>query len=632
MNWLPPPDEFRARLAAIQGSADPHERLQGLWALANTQLSFLETLQVDAALAKTEHVSDTRFDSLRLAILTGSTMDHLLPSIRVAGLRRGLRIITYAAGYRQYRQELIEPTSQLHEFRPDAILLSLVAQEFIGATPISAAPDEAERLIGATVQDLRGMWKRARDELRALVIQQSFLDVEAPLFGGLDALIPGAPARLIARLNATLCDAAFKDRVLWLDIARASAREGLDTWFDVVRWLQAKMEIGPAAATLYGDLVARLLAAARGKSKKCLVLDLDNTLWGGVIGDDGIEGIVLGHDSGVGEAHLALQRYARALRDRGIILAICSKNDPTIAEAAIREHPEMVLKRSDFAAFAVNWNDKATNLETIADQLNIGTDSLVFVDDNPAERALVRARLPMVAVPELPADPAHFVRVIADAGYFESVSFTREDHERAAQYSASAERAHLRNAAGGIDDFLRQLEMSVDFGPVTSLNLARVTQLINKTNQFNTTTLRLTENEVAALAADPGAILLQFRLLDRFGDNGIVSVMIVVPTKDNAGVLDLLVWVMSCRVFGRQLEEEALNIVVEEARRRGARTLRAAFKPTAKNAVIKDLFAKLGFQRDETAQGTNTSSQWLLPLDDYTPRPTHIARNGQAHD
>jgi FkbH-like protein len=452
------------------------------------------------------------------------------------------------------------------------------------------------------------------------------------LFGGLDAVVPGAPARLIGRLNATLSDAAFKTGVLWLDIARASAREGLDTWFDAVRWLQAKMEIGPAAATHYGDLVARLLAAARGKSKKCLVLDLDNTLWGGVIGDDGIEGIVLGHDGSVGEAHLALQRYAKTLMDRGIILAVCSKNDPAIAEAAVHEHPEMVLKRSDFAAFVVNWNDKATNLETIADQLNIGTDSLVFVDDNPAERALVRARLPMVAVPELPADPAHFVRAIAGAGYFESVSFTREDHERAAQYSANTERARLQTAAGGMDDFLRQLDMSVDFGPVASLNLARVTQLINKTNQFNTTTVRLTENEVAALAADPGAILLQFRLLDRFGDNGIVSVVVVVPAKDNAGVLDLLVWVMSCRVFGRQLEEEALNIVVEEARRRGARTLRAAFKATAKNAVIKDLFAKLGFQRDETAEGTSTSSQWLLSLADYIPRPTHIARNRPTDD
>ena len=632
MNWLPPPDEFRARLAAIQGSGTARDRLEELSGLANMQLSFLETMQVDAALSKTGQVADSGVDNLRLAVLAGSTIDHLLPSIRVAGLRRGLRIETYAAGYRQYRQELIEPASQLYEFRPDAVLFSLVAKEFIGATPIAASPDEADRLIDATVQDLRGLWKRARDELRTFVIQQSFLDVEVPLFGGLDAVVPAAPARLIARLNAALADAAYEDSVLWLDIARASARDGLDTWFDVVRWLQAKMEIGPPAAMIYGDLVARLIAAARGKSKKCLVLDLDNTLWGGVIGDDGIEGIVLGHDSGVGEAHLALQRYAKTLMDRGVILAVCSRNDPAIVEAAFRDHPEMVLKRSDFAAFAANWNDKVTNLETIADQLNIGLDSLVFVDDNPAERAHVRASLPMVAVPELPADPAHFVRRIAEAGYFEAVSFTREDHERARQYSANKNRASLRNAAGGMDAFLQQLGMSVDFGPVTSLNIARATQLINKTNQFNTTTIRLSESEVAALAAVPGSILLQFRLIDKFGDNGIVSVMIVVPAEGEAGVLDMVIWVMSCRVFGRQLEEEALNIVVEAARRRGARTLRATFKATAKNAVIKDLFAKLGFLHSDTAEKTDASSQWFLMLADYIPRPTRIARNEQAHD
>ena len=629
MKWLPPSHEFGARIAAVHRNGNAHERLEELASLANANLSFLEIMQVDAALSKTVQTAHSSLDNLRLAVLAGSTVDHLLPSIRVAGLRRGLRIETCATGYRQYRHELVEPGSQLHERRPDVVLFSLVAEEFVGATPIATSADEADQVIDAAVQDLRGMWQRAQDNWQALVVQQSFLDVELPVFGGLDAVVPGAPARLVARLNAALADAAFKEGVLWLDIARASARDGLDAWFDAARWLQAKMEIAPQAAMPYGDLLVRVIAAARGKSKKCLVLDLDNTLWGGVVGDDGIEGIVLGQGSGLGEAHLALQRYAKKLKDRGVILAVCSKNDPAIAEAAFRDHPEMLLQWSDFSAFAVNWEDKATNLATIADQLNIGLDSLVFVDDNPAERAHVRARLPMVAVPELPQDPAYFVRCIAEAGYFEAVSFTKEDHARAGLYSANRQRESLRKTARGMDTFLQQLEMYVDSGPVTSLNIARVTQLINKTNQFNTTTTRLNENEVAALGSIPGSILRQFRLVDKFGDNGIVGAMIVVPWQGEAGVLDVVNWVMSCRVFGRQLEEESLNILVEAARHSGAQKLRAVYKPTAKNAVIKDLFARLGFAR--SSQEIEPSSQWFLSLPDYVPRQTWIMRREPTH-
>jgi len=630
MKWLPPPHEFHARLTAIQAIDKPHYRLRELAALATANLSFLETLQIDAALAQTAQVADSGFDKVRLAVLAGSTMDHLLPSIRVAGLRRGLCIETYAAGYRQYRQELLAQTAGLRDFKPDVVLFNLVASEFIGATPITASSEESDHLVEAIAQDLQSMWNLVKDELGATVVHQSFLDTEPALFGGLDVIVPGAPARLVTRLNSTLADIAFRQGVLWLDVNRASARYGQDAWFDVGRWLQAKMEIAPQVAPLYGDLVARLIAVARGKSKKCLVLDLDNTLWGGVIGDDGIEGIILGNGTGVGEAHLALQRYAKTLKDRGVILAVCSKNDPSIAETALRTHPEMLLKHSDFAAFAVNWNDKPSNLQAIAHRLNIGLESLVFVDDNPAERAHVRATLPMVAVPELPDDPAHFVRCIADAGYFESVSFTKEDAERADQYTANKKRDALQSAAGGIDDFLQRLEMFVEYGPVTSLNIARVTQLINKTNQFNTTTVRLAENDVSAFAALPGSIVLQFRLIDRFGDNGLVSVMIVAPATSGAGTLDLINWVMSCRVFGRQLEEEALNILVRAARINGAQTLRAAFKPTDKNAVIRDLFARLGFARDAMAEKPDGASEWVLALDNYVPRRTWIAHRENA--
>ena len=245
------------------------------------------------------------------------------------------------------------------------------------------------------------MAERTRS-FNATIIQQTFLDVTESVFGSYDRLVPGAPARVIKLLNDQLSRAAAQDGVLLLDVARASERDGIDAWFDTGSWLHGKLEIAPEAAPLCGDMIARIVAAQRGLSKKCLVFDLDNTLWGGVIGDDGLEGLVLGEGSAVGEAHLALQRYAKQLKERGVILAVCSKNDPAIAEAAFNEHPEMLLKRSDISAFVANWNDKAENLKAIAARLNIGLDSLVFVDDNPVERARIRQGLPLVAVPNCP--------------------------------------------------------------------------------------------------------------------------------------------------------------------------------------------------------------------------------------
>ena len=376
---------------------------------------------------------------------------------------------------------------------------------------------------------------------------------------------------------------------------------------------------------MYGELVARLVAAQRGLSKKCLVLDLDNTVWGGVIGDDGLEGIVLGEGSAAGEAHLALQRYAKQINERGIILAVCSKNDPAIADAAFRDHPEMVLERSDIAAFVANWDDKARNLQVIAEKLNIGIDSLVFVDDNPVERARIRESLPMVAVPELPDDIAFYVPRLAEAGYFEAVAFTTDDRIRAEQYAANAEREALLGSSQSMEEFLRGLNMEVAYGPFAPVNLARVTQLINKTNQFNTTTRRYLAEEVTRLAAAHDPMTLQFRLMDRYGDNGIVSAMILRPNGEE-GVLEIDNWVMSCRVFGRELEFEAMNIAVEAARQRGARALRADYVPTKKNAVIRELFASLGFDRIEEAAPENGSSQWHLSLETYAARDTSISR------
>jgi len=624
MHWLHRPADFRQSLKSALATAQPAERLQQLAALAQHRIGFVETIQLDNALKSvaTGEQAGIGFTRIRLAILSSSTIDHLLPAIRVAGLRRRQLIEVHAGQFGQYRQELMDPASALHAFRPELILLSLTPHDAIAGVPLTASAEHAKQAITAAIADLRELWRRARDDFGATVIQQSYLDVTEQVFGSYDRLVPGAPARLVADLNDLLAEAASQSGVLLLDVARSSARDGIDAWFDIARWLQGKIEIAPQAAPLYGDLVGRLIAAQRGLSKKCLVLDLDNTIWGGVIGDVGLEGIVLGEGSAAGEAHHALQRYARSLKERGIILAVCSKNEAAIAESAFRDHPEMILQRKDIAAFMVNWTDKATNLESIAAQLNIGLDSLVFVDDNPAERARVRESLPMVAVPELPEDPAGYVRCIADA-------FTEEDRQRVGQYAANIDREALRSTFQSMDDFLRGLDMSLTFGPVTPVELSRVTQLINKTNQFNTTTRRYTAEEIAALAEAPQNITLQLRLADRFGDNGLVSVMILCQNHDDPKVFDIVNWVMSCRVFGRQLEHETMNIAVESARARGAHGLRADLIATAKNGVIKDLYGGLGFSPvpGQTAAGT---SRWKVDLAAYTALPTFISRRATA--
>jgi FkbH-like protein len=630
MSWLPVAPDFRADLGVALESRDPTDRLERLAFLAQHRLGHLETLQLDLALGRLTLEPGPSFTVARLAILASSTVNHLSPAIRVAGLRRRLMIDVHIGAYSQYRQDVLDPHSPLHQFAPHFVLFSISARDTIAGVPLTATTAEVDETIARSIQELRLLWQKARENFNATIIQQTFLDITEPIFGSYDRLVPGAPAQVITQLNNQLSKAAAHDSVLLLDVARASERDGIGAWFDTGNWLHGKLEIAPQAAILYGDILARVVAAQRGLSKKCLVFDLDNTLWGGVIGDDGLEGLVLGEGSAVGEAHLAVQRYAKQLKERGVILAVCSKNDSAIAEAAFNDHPEMLLKRSDISAFIANWNDKAGNLKSIAAQLNIGVDSLVFVDDNPVERARIRQSLPMVAVPELPKDVAHYTRCLADAGYFEAVAFTSEDRQRTAQYAANAERQSLFELSGSLDDVLRNLQMSVVFGPFAAADLVRVTQLFNKTNQFNTTTRRYSAEEVAHFAAQEQTVTLQFRLLDKYGDNGLVSAMILRPDPTELDILEIDNWVMSCRVFGRQLEFEAMNIAVEQARRRGGRTLRAAYIPTPKNGVISELYSSLGFCTLNGRTPKNGDTCWFLDLTKYIARSTHISWSVEA--
>ena len=618
LHWLPTIDDWRTRLRAFVGNPSWDEAV----ALANAKLNFVLTNALDETVRRAfpERPAAATLKPVRLAVLGSATLTHLLPAIRVAGLRRGIWVDTYENDFGQYWQELSDADSALHAFKPTTVLVSLDAYDLTAGVTAGLDAAGADAALDEVIERLRATWNLARESFRCPVIQQTALPLHFSVLGANEHRLPGSRARFVTRLNEALRRLADEDGVDLLALDDRAVRDGLMAWHDPALWHRSKQEIVPTAAPLYGDLVGRLLAAKQGRSFKCLVMDLDNTLWGGVVGDDGLEGIVIGQGSPLGEAYVAFQDYARELSRRGVILAVCSKNDEANALEPFEKHPEMVLKRPDISSFVANWSDKAGNIRAIAEELNIGLDALVFIDDNPFERNLVRRELPMVAVPEVTDDPTDYPRAIADAGFFEGLSVTDEDRERTSQYQGNKARDALKASATDLESYLRAMEMHLVWKQFDRVGLQRTVQLINKSNQFNLTTKRYTEEDVLAVMADPDAFGLQLRLLDRFGDNGIIAIIIGRLREDRDLYIDT--WLMSCRVLGRQVEPTTLNLIAQEAQKLGARRLVGEYIPTKKNGMVKEHYAKLGFtvmQREENGGNLN-----ILDLAGYTPVPTFI--------
>ncbi len=609
--WLrEPPADFRAQLKTLRGDlggisveerlhelATARLDLNQLGALASTVAAYLATRPAAGPLARA-----------RIGLIGSGTLTLVEPAIVASALRHRVLATVVGGDYGSAVRDAIDPASA---FRAAGLDLAMIALDHrtLGLDRPHLAPGAAEAAVAAAAQTMSAMIDGLAAAAAGGVLVATVVAPPEPLFGSLDAVEPGSVAAQVAAFNAQLIDWAGAKRIVLVDVARLAATVGTDRWHDAGQWNAAKLPFDPDLIPLYADFVARTVAALRGTTRKCLVLDLDNTLWGGVIGDDGVDGIALGQGSARGEAFLAVQQTALALRERGIILAVCSKNDDDVARTPFRDHPDMALRESDIAAFVANWGDKATNLRAIAAALNIGIDALVFLDDNPVERAQVRRELPMVAVPELPADPALYPRTLLAGGWFEAVAFAQEDRQRADQYRANAERA----AFAGTSDmagYLASLEMVADFRPFDAVNRARIAQLINKSNQFNLTTRRYTEAQVAALEADTGKVTIQARLTDRFGDNGMISVVIVDTAK-----WEIDTWLMSCRVLGRRMEEAVLAQIVAAARRGGATALTGRYIPSAKNKMVADHYGKLGFARAGGDDGGETT--WRLDLGGY---------------
>ena len=610
LGWLErPADDWRATLKALC-TADGPVAGGDLLALARVALNIDQLIQLDRAVGKIgERLDAKRLTPLRVALMVDGTTDYLAPALRASGLRHGLSIETYAPDFGQALAEAMHPDGPLAAFKPE---VALVASDYRSLGLAMPQMEGDASAISAAVQKL-GQIAAGVARLGATPMLQTVPAPADPWLGHLDAGRAGSPTGQVAAVNARLREIAAKHGAPIFDADALAASVGRDAWQDDAYWHRAKLAFSPDLVPLWADHAARILGALRGKSRKCLVLDLDNTLWGGVIGDDGLDGIRLGQGSADGEAYLAIQRYALDLKKRGVVLAVVSKNEDDAARKPFREHPEMLLKEDDIAVFIANWTDKASNIAHVAKVLNIGTDALAFLDDNPAERARVRQMLPEVAVPEVGDDPSTYPRVLAQSGLFETVALSADDAKRAAQYAENAKRAAAMEEIGDYDDYLASLDMRCDLAPFDAVGRARIAQLVNKSNQFNLTTRRYTEADIAGFETNPGVFDLQVRLTDRFGDNGMISVVMFHKGREE-WVCDT--WLMSCRVLKRRVEEAVLASVVTAAREAGAKRLVGDYQPSEKNRMVAGHFESLGFVPAGETEGGGT--RWVLDLDTYT--------------
>jgi FkbH-like protein len=626
LQWLPrPTPEFREKLKTLGHSADHLGReLQSL-ALQALDVNQLTMLARTMNKFRADGRSLDPLVPFRLAVLSNSTVDLIAPALVASAARHGIALEVVQPSYDQVAQEALTPDSKVNSSKPDAVLLALDYR----ALPLKlslADTESSSSAIEGVIAYLQMLRNGIRTNSNAVCIFQTFAPPAETLFGSLDRVLPGTLRNLVDNINRELAKSVFDAGDVLLDVAGLAETVGLGDWHDTKLWNMAKLPFSDELIPLYADHVARTVAALRGKSRKVLILDLDNTVWGGVIGDDGLEGIKVAQGDAIGEAHLAVQRLALDLRQRGIVLAVSSKNSDEVARTPFEQHPEMLLKLDHIAVFQANWNDKATNIQAIAKELSLGLDSLVFLDDNPVERGLVRKLLPQVAVPELPDEVAYYARTLSAGGYFESVTFANEDLKRAGFYQDNAKRVNLQKQVGGVDAYLASLDMTITFQPFDATGRTRIVQLINKSNQYNLTTHRYSDPEVAAAENDCEVFTLQARLADIFGDNGMISVVVCRPGE--AGVWDIDTWLMSCRVLERKVEHMVLREILKHARAAGVYKLTGTYRPTDRNKLVIEHYAKLGFTKvGEEASGL-TRWEFLVKEEELGSVPMKVVSHG----
>ena len=567
---------------------------------------------------KRDLLTQSNLTPVRVAVLGGSTTTEIKSMLELFLLAQGIQPTFYESGYNRYAEDVLFENPDLINFKPDVVYLHTTWHNVSEFPELLQPEDEVEARVRREFARFEAVWEKIHNHLGALIIQNNFDLPQLRPLGNLEASEASGRVGFLMKLNSEFAAYSRKNSHFIInDILYLSAQVGLDRWYSQTYWYNFHMAVTPTASVALAQNVAAIVKSVYGKSKKCLVLDLDNTLWGGVIGDDGVHNLILGRDNAVGEAYLDFQKYLKELRRRGVILAVCSKNDIENAKEGF-SHPDGILKLEDFSAFKANWNPKPENIREIAAELNIGLDSIVFVDDNPAERALVADQLVEVATPDVGSDVSRFAGILEAEHYFEMHKVVQDDLSRSDFYSTNVQRSAHQAAFSTYAEFLASLEMTAEIGSFSRIYLERITQLINKTNQFNLTTRRYTAAEVEAMAGDPMFVTLYGRLADKFGDNGLVSVLLGQRVEDT---LRIDLWVMSCRVLNREMELAMFDALIEHCRARGIRKIVGVYVPSKKNSIVADHYPKLGFVLSgEVSVGRQI---W-----DYSVSPTYIEKSG----
>lgn len=532
----------------------------------------------------------------KIAVLASYTSHHLIGVLRLFFYKHGISPEYYVGEYDSIAMDILDPNSQLYEFHPDILLLLTHNKDICKYPGLFAKADEVEQWTDEHVKYYESLWTAISKINGCQVFQTNFILPMYRALGNLSANSIASPQYCIQNLNLklTACKPKF---VTFIDMEYLASYEGKKNWFDDTGYYLSKQGFSFQVYPAVCDYVSKVIVNSIKQLKKVLVVDLDNTLWGGVIGDDGLEGINLSSTNGVGEAYIAFQHYIKELKSRGVLLAVCSKNNDETAKLPFTDHPEMVLSLSDISCFVANWDDKATNIRRICSTLNIGTDSAVFFDDSSFERNVVKKILPEVEVIDVPQDPALYIRVLDESRCFEWTQLTEEDTLRTESFIADNKRREVEQNSGDYETYLQNLEMVAEVGPVSPIDVSRFTQLINKSNQFNLRTQRYTEAVIADMCAKPDEYsLIDVSLSDKFGKYGIISCIILRKTG-NVAFIDT--WVMSCRVLKRGVEDIVFNAIAEAAEKWGCAKIMGEYIPTKKNAMVKGLLASFGFSHSD---------------------------------
>lgn len=559
----------------------------------------------------------------RIAVLSGSTIGEIKNILELFCLYYGIKPKFYEGQYARFYEESIFENKELDEFKPEIIYIHTTSKNISQYPHASNTKEQTETLINDTYKKFESVWESLQAKYNCPIIINNFEQLTYRIMGNADSYNPNGRNSFIRNLNEKIYKYVNSHKNIYInDINYLSSRFGLERWADSASWYLYKYALSINAVPDLCRSISLIIKSIYGKNKKALILDLDNTLWGGVIGDDGADKIQLGIETPKGMAYSEFQDYLKGVSELGIMLNVCSKNEEKTAESGFG-HPSSILKRDDFISFKANWQPKHINTENIAKEINIGLDSLVFVDDNPAEREVIKGFLPAVETPEI-TSPENYIKELDRSGYFEVTSLSEEDLQRNKIYKQNAARESAQTLFSDYDEYLKSMNMVFHIGSFNESNLQRVTQLINKTNQFNFTTRRYTESEVSEIAKDNSYITLWGRLEDKFGDNGIITAMIVRVSEKRA-FIDL--WVMSCRVFKRGVEYSMLNCLIQKLKEKGVNELIGIYRPTAKNIILKDFYKDAGFKRMDTdEEDYSLNIQTYNIIDDKTIEVIHEQR------